>query len=110
VSLRRGQLLLVAGALALASAFLEGCGTCRGGSPVRVQQPGVGGVIGSSGQGAIYPTGGVGIDLSNVLCTPPDPATLPQPGPGSPPIPEMPPKNAPNAPPAEKLPDGAAPV
>jgi hypothetical protein len=110
VSSRRGQLLLAAGGLALASVFLDGCATCRGGSPVVVQQPGIGGAIGSSGRGGIYPTGGVGIDLSNVLCTPPDPATLPQPGPGSPPIPDMPSKDAPSAPPAEKLPEGAAPV
>ncbi len=76
-----------------------------------VRQPGIGGVIGSSGQGAVYPTGGVGIDLSNVLCTPPDPATLPQPGPGSPPIPDMPSQGAPpNGPPSEQLPEGAAPV
>ena len=60
------------------------CGTCRGGSPVSMR-PGMGGSVGSSGA-TTWSTPGVGLNLSNLFCTPPDPATMPQPGPGSPPI------------------------
>lgn len=92
-------LTLVAG-----TAILEGCATCRGGSPV-VVQPQIGGSVGSSGAASMS-TGGVGLDLSSLLCRPPDPATEPRPGPGSPPIQEPPaatPKPA-------ALPPGAAPI
>ena len=91
-------------ALVAAAAVLEGCATCRGGSPV-VVQPQIGGSIGSSGAASMS-TGGVGLDLSNLFCRPPDPATQTQPGPGSPPIQDPPP---PTPKPAE-LPPGAAPI
>jgi len=51
--------------------------------------------VNSAGQ---YQTGGVGLDVSNLFCRPPDPATLPQPGRGSPPLPD--PDAAPPAAPA----------
>jgi hypothetical protein len=105
VSRSRGQGLAVLG-LAVAGAFLGGCATCRGGSAVVVQQPGIGGSIGSSGHGSVFPTGGVGLDLSNLFCRPPDPATQPQPGPGSPPI-QDPQETAPRP---RELPPGAAPI
>lgn len=102
---RGGRLLLLGGLVAVA-ALETACGTCRGGSPVRMR-PGVGGSIGSSGA-TTWTTPGVGLDLSNVLCRPPDPATMPQPGPGSPPI-QDPPAAAP-AKPSGELPASATPL
>jgi hypothetical protein len=90
--------------LVAAAGLLGGCATCRGGSPV-VVQPQVGGSIGSSGGGS-WSTGGVGLDLSNLFCRPPDPATEPHPGPGSPPITDGPARPAKPA----DLPPGAAPL
>jgi hypothetical protein len=105
VSRSRGQGLAVLG-LAVVGAVVAGCATCRGGSPVVMQRPGLGGAIGSSGQGSLYPTGGVGLDLSNLFCRSPDPALQPQPGPGSPPIQDP----APGPPKSKELPAGAAPI
>jgi len=100
----RGAALL---GLAVAAALLGGCATCRGGSPV-VVRPQIGGSIGSSGAASLS-TGGVGLDLSNLFCRPPDPAIQPQPGPGSPPI-EDGASSGPNAPKSEELPVGAVPL
>ena len=97
----RGAALL---GLAVAAALQEGCATCRGGSPV-VVRPQIGGSIGSSGAASLS-TGGVGLDLSNLFCRPPDPAIQPQPGPGSPPIQD----GAPGAPKPAELPAGAVPL
>ena len=92
--------------LALAPSLLGGCTTCRGGSPI-VVNPQVGGSIGSSGAGS-WSSGGVGLDLSNLFCRPPDPSTLPQPGPGSPPIEQ--PKAGTPAPGPSELPPTATPI
>jgi len=100
----RGAALL---GLAVAAALLDGCATCRGGSPV-VVRPQIGGSIGSSGAASLS-TGGVGLDLSNLFCRPPDPATQPQPGPGSPPIEDGAP-SAPSRPKPAELPAGAVPL
>jgi len=97
----RGAALL---GLAVAAALQGGCATCRGGSPV-VVRPQIGGSIGSSGAASLS-TGGVGLDLSNLFCRPPDPATQPQPGQGSPPIED----GAPSAPKSGELPAGAVPL
>ncbi len=99
--------------LASAAGGLEACATCRGNSPV-VVQPQLGGSVGSSGA-STWSTGGVGLDLSAIFCRPPDPATLPQPGPGSPPIGEPTPGTAsPPEPTGEgapgELPPGAVPL
>lgn len=70
--------------------------TCRPGPAVRPQLGGI--YANSAGQ---VQTGGVGLDLSNLLCTPPDPATQPQPGPGTAPLPD------PGAAPAQQAPTPA---
>jgi hypothetical protein len=96
----------VAGSLGIVAAALlqSGCGTCRGG-PAVVARPSVGGSIGSSGA-STWSSPGVGIDVSQLFCRPPDPATEQQPGPGSPPIKDP----APNGPKSQPLPPGAAPI
>lgn len=99
--------------VAVAGGVLEGCATCRGNSPV-VVQPQLGGSVGSSGA-STWSSPGVGLDLSALFCRPPDPATLPQPGPGSPPLGDSPAADAPDGRPPvgdapSQLPDGAVPL
>ena len=81
-----------------------GCGTCRGG-PAVVARPSVGGSIGSSGA-STWSSPGVGLDVSQLFCRPPDPALEPQPGAGSPPIRDPQPRGSKPS----ELPQGAAPI
>ncbi|CAG0980957.1 hypothetical protein MYXO_01852 [Myxococcaceae bacterium] len=97
---RRWQWTAALGALVLLD---TACATCRTGSAV-VVNPSAGGSIGPSGA-STWASPGVGLDLSSLLCRAPDPATLPQPGPGSPPIPDA--SGQAPAVPARELPAGA---
>lgn len=93
----RLRLVAATGLLAFAGSLQSGCAPCTGRSPV-AGSPSVGGSVGSSG-GTTWRSGGMGLDLGALFCRPPDPATLPQPGPGSPPIPDAPAsRKAPEAP------------
>lgn len=94
---RRGLAAALLGACAL-PAVLAGCATCQ---PERAPvEPRVGGgvSIGSSGTTSGL---GLGLDVSNLFCRPPDPSTQPQPGPADEPIPD---------PPDAARPEEAAPV
>jgi hypothetical protein len=92
---RRGLLLAVA--LGAGAGLLGGCGTCRPDQPP--VQPRAGGSVGVESGTGWWSDVGVALDLSNLFCKPPPPATERQPGPGSEPIPDVPEQQSP-APPA----------
>ncbi len=104
---RRRRAVLLATALAAGAGALDGCATCRPDQPP--VQPRAGGSVGVESGGGWWSDVGIGLDVSNLFCKPPPPATERQPGPGSEPIPDVPDQETPAPPAAPQAPPAAPP-